>query len=186
MTPASIILPRPLQRFLDGLRAGRGISSQPSPLTTDGARPDLTPIVCSLSRAGGLTHFLTTLATISAWNEEGTGEPILMLSWGLEPEALKSLLETSGERGGAGEIAFSVTMSAGEPAGTSPSTSPKHRIIGTLGAPCERCRLPFRPGEAYIEIVIPPDRLMVYHGSCGVKQIRELDSGIVLRAQFPD
>ena len=70
-------------KWLAGLKAGAGLTSQLSRMTTVGARPDLLPIVVSLSRGGGLSRFITTLATSYALKEDATGELMLMLSWGL-------------------------------------------------------------------------------------------------------
>lgn len=117
-----IVLPKSLRRLVDGLRAGVGITSQPSLLMRGGARPDLVPIVVCITRGGGFTTFLTTLATLYALKEEGTGDVILMHSYSLDAAALRSLLEASPKDGGSDEIRFEISMRAPGPDGTFPST----------------------------------------------------------------
>jgi len=117
-----ITLPRSLQRLVDGLRAGHGTTSLPSLSMTGGARPDLVPIVVCITRGGGLTTFLTCLATLYALKEEGSGETILMHSYSLDAGALTSLLEASPRDGNSDEIRFEISMRAPGPDGTFQST----------------------------------------------------------------
>ena len=117
-----IKLPRSLERLVNGLRAGHGISSLPSLSTNAGARPDLVPIVVCITRGGGFTTFLTVLATFSALKEEVSGETILMHSYSLDVGALTSLLESSPKDGRSDEIRFEISMRAPGPDGTFQST----------------------------------------------------------------
>lgn len=159
-------LPRPLQTLVAGLKAGSGTTSPRSHLMNVGGRPDLIPIVFSITPGGGLTRFLTTLGTLSALKEERSGERILMLSWGLEREDLRSLLQTSVDDGGAGEIAFDLSIPAEVPNGTSPSISPRPQTSGISGVPCDVCGQPIRSGDPYASWVIPPDDMSLYHPHC--------------------
>jgi len=117
-----VILPKSLQNLVNGLRAGHGITSQPSLLISGGARPDLVPIVVCITRGGGFTTFLTALATLYALKEEATGEVILMHSYSLDVGALTSLLEASPKDGHSDEIRFEISMRSPGPDGTFPST----------------------------------------------------------------
>ncbi len=117
-TGKEIRLPKVLRRLVDGLRGGVGITSQPSLSIVGGARPDLVPIVVCVSRGTGLTSFLTSLATLYALKEEGTGDVILMHSYSLDAAALRSLLETSRKAGNSDEITFEISMRAPGPDGT--------------------------------------------------------------------
>lgn len=154
------------KRLVDGLKAGRGLTSQLSPLMRDGARPDLIPIVFSALPSGGLRRFLTALATSYALREDDTGERMLILSWGLEAEALRSLLQTSLDDGDSDEITLELSMPVREQSGTSPSTSPSPLTTGLSGAPCDLCGEEISPGGSYVMVVTPPDDMFLYHYSC--------------------
>jgi hypothetical protein len=116
-------LPASLKRLVNGLRAGRGTTSLLSPSTRGGARPDLVPIVVSLSHRDGFSHFLTTLASLSALKEEGTGETILTHSYNLDAGMLMSLVESCRSVGNSAEITFAISMRAPAPDGTFRNTS---------------------------------------------------------------
>jgi len=153
-------------KWLDGLKDGDGLSSPLSRLTTVGVRPDLLPIVVSLSRGDGLKRFLTCLATSSALREDVTGELMLMLSWGLEPAALRSLLAESPKGGDSVEIAFEILMSVSGATGTLLSTSPRTPTSGTSVGPCDHCGDLIIRGEPYVQTVRPPHTMRIYHYAC--------------------
>jgi len=113
-----IKLPRALDNLVIGLRAGHGITSPRSPLTKDGVRPDLVPIVVTFSHETGLKSFLTCLATLSALKEVRSGDVILTFSFNLLRADLTSLLETSRKGGPSDEIPFEISMQAPGPDGT--------------------------------------------------------------------
>lgn len=169
---SEVRLPSSLQRLAAGLRAGGGASSQRSLSMIDGERLDLIPIVFSLSPSGGLTRFLTVLGTLRALREESSGERILMLSWGLEREDLKSLLESSLNDGDSGEITFELSIPAEGPNGMSPSTSPKPQITGLSGVPCDRCGQEILLGDSYVTRCDPPHGLIVWHPHCARAMMR--------------
>jgi len=121
-TSKEIPLPKSLSNLVNGLRAGHGITSQPSLSMSGGARPDLVPMVVCVTRGGGFTTFLTVLATLYALKEESTGDVILMHSYSLDAGALTSLLEASPKDGRSDEIRFEISMRAPGPDGTFPST----------------------------------------------------------------
>lgn len=103
-----------LQSLLSGLKAGGGITSLLSPSTLAGVRPDLVPIVVSLSHGDGLRLFLTSLATMYALRQEGSGERTLTLSFNLGREALQVLLDSYNNAGGSGEIPFEISLAVGQ------------------------------------------------------------------------
>lgn len=165
-------LPTHLRRLVDGLRDGNGPSSLLSPSTIVGEKPDRIPIVVFLSVGDGLRTYRIALATSSALREDGTGEPILMLSWDLDPEAI-SQVARSAEAGGSDAIRFETLIPAGEPNGTSRSISPRGPISGISGVPCDACKVPFKTGDAYTQVVFPPDQLDLYHVTCYARLVRE-------------
>jgi len=154
------------QQWLDGLQAGNGLSSGLSRLTNVGVKPDLVPIVVSLSPGDGLARFLTVLATSSALKEESTGELMLMLSLGLEREALRSLLGSSPSDGDSDEIGFDLLMPVSDATATSLSTSPRTQTSGTSGVPCDKCKAPIN--RDYVQVVTPPHGMSLYHVSCAL------------------
>lgn len=169
MCPApDVKLPRVLGGYLSGLRAGSGTSSPPSRSMIDGATSVLKPIVLSLSAGTGLKRFLTCLATIYALKEERSGEHMVTLCWGLEREALKSLIETSPKDGNSDEIAFELSMQAADPDTISPNTWSKEQMFGISGGLCDHCGLNFHPEQSYTVICNPPSQLSLFHTSCTV------------------
>ena len=122
LTSEEVRLPDSLRSLVNGLRRGVGITSQRSLSMIGGVRPDLVPIVVCLSRDAGFTTFLTSLATLSALREEGSGDVILMLSFNLGVGAFTSLLATSAKDGKKGVITFEISMPQPAPDGTYPST----------------------------------------------------------------
>lgn len=122
-SPSSeIILPPSLDALVNGLRAGHGITSPHSPLTKGGGTQVLRPVVVSLSRGGGLTCFLTALATLSALKEEVSGDVILTQSFNLDVGALTSLLESSQIGGNSDVIRFEISIQSPGPDGTFQNT----------------------------------------------------------------
>jgi len=166
----SVKLSRAQQQWLDGLKAGDGLTSPLSRLTPVGERPALLPIVVSLSPGDGLRRFLTVLATSYALKEDDTGELMLMLSWDLERGVLRSLVETSPRDGNAGEIGFEILMPVPESTAISASTLPGIPTSGISGVPCDYCRRPFKPREAYVQFVVPEvNEMRLWHGRCAIK-----------------
>lgn len=167
---SSVKLSRAQQQWLDGLKAGDGLTSPLSRMTTVGEKPVLLPIVVSLSPASGLRRFITTLATSYALREDDSGELMLMLSWGLEREALKSLVETFRRDGSSAEIGFELLMPVPESTAISASTSSKTPMSGISGVPCDYCKKPFKPQEAYVQFVVPEvNEMRLWHGRCAIK-----------------
>jgi len=163
----AIKLPPVLEGLLSGLRDGSGISSPPSRSTIDGATSVLKPIVLSLSAGTGLKHFLTTLATIYALKEERSGEHMVTLSWGLEREALKSLIESSRKDGDSDEIAFDLSIQALAPDTISPNMFSKDVMFGISGGICDWCQKPFKANHAYTTLCNPVlQSLQLYHSEC--------------------
>ena len=170
--PRISALPTSLRRLVDGLSPGSGPSSLLSRSTIAGERPDLIPIVAYLSHGDGLKAFTTALATSCALREGGTGELTLMLSWGLDREVISGVVK-SAEHGGSDEITCEILIPAGEPNGTSRSISPRGPISGISGVPCDACKVPFKTGDAYTQVVFPPDQLDLYHVTCYARLVRE-------------
>jgi len=164
--PADVRLPPVLEHYLSGLRNGSGTSSPPSRSTIDGATSVLKPIVLSLSRGTGLKHFLTSLATIYALKEERSGEHMVTLSWGLEREALKSLIEAYPKDGNSDEIVFEVSIQALGQDSISQNTWSREQTFGISGGVCDHCGLNFHPKQSYTTICNPPSHLSLYHSSC--------------------
>lgn len=166
-SPADVRLPSVLKRWETSLRNGRGSISPRSPLMTGGAQAVLKPIVLTLSAGTGLKRFLTALATIYALKEEASGEHMAMLCWGMEREALRSLIETSQSDGNSDEITFELSIAAEGPATTSPNTWSRHQMSGIQGAICDLCEEPFRPHQPYTTICSPElQSLRLYHSDC--------------------
>jgi len=173
-----IRLPPVLEGYLSGLRAGSGTSSPPSRSTIDGASSVLKPIVLSLSAGTGLKHFLTALATIYALKEERSGEHMVTLSWGLEREALRSLIEHSQSAGNSDEIGFDLSIQALAPDTTSPNMWSREQMFGISGGLCDHCNRSFHPTQSYTVICNPAStqhlamgasgggQLSLYHTSC--------------------
>lgn len=162
-----IRLPRHLKRWADGLRTGNGPTSRHSHLTPDGGQKALLPIVVSAARGSGLTRFLATLGTSSAWREVATGEPILMLSLDLDREDFLSLIGSSERNGNAGVISLDLSMPAAPQSGTAPSISPKRQTTGISVDHCDRCEKPIKPRDAYATFCDPErDSLRIVHLAC--------------------
>ena len=171
-TPESsgdVRLPKPLERWLLGSRAGSGPTSPPSHSMNAGQMVR-TPIVVSSYRARGLRPYSTHLAGICAWREDGTGESILTLSWGMDSEDL-SRHGLSLERGDSEEIAFETTMLAAAPSGTSESISPKPPTTGISGVPCDECGGEIPRGSRYVSVVTPPHGMLLMHYGCAARRM---------------
>ncbi len=121
-TSKEIRLPKSLRGLVAGYRAGHGINSSRSLSTVDGIRPDLVPIVVSLSAESGFKTFLTALATLSALREEGSGDVILTHCFSLDCAELIQLLQTYRGSGRSAEITFEISMQAPGQDGTFQST----------------------------------------------------------------
>jgi len=170
-TPTDVRLPPVLKACLAGLRSGTGSSLRLSPSTNDGAQAVLKPIVLSLSAADGLRTFLTALATIYALREEASGEHMVTLCWGMEREALRSLIDSSRKDGDSDEIGFELSIAAEGPATTSPNMWSSAQMLGLRGARCDACEEPFKEHQSYTTICSPElQSLQLYHSACVVVQ----------------
>lgn len=163
---SDIRLPPSLASLVRGLKAGRGRISQRSLLTDAGVRPDLTPIVVTISPEDGLSRFLTALGTLFALREDASGEHIVTLSFPLERGALTSLVSTSASGGSSDEIGFEISIPLLGLAATLPSISSKRPTTGISGAACDHCGKPFYREDSYVQFVEPPHGMHLYHHSC--------------------
>lgn len=166
-TRADVQLPEVLKQWRTSLEAGNGANLPPSHSMTVGEQGVLKPIVLSLYAGSGLKRFLTVLATIYALKEGRSGEHMVTLCWGLEREALKSLIETSRDDGDSDEIMFELSIAAEGPATTSPNTFSKHQMFGIQGAKCDFCGEAFQKHQSYTTICSPAlQSLHLYHSEC--------------------
>jgi len=166
-TQPDVRLPEVLKRWQSSLRDGHGSNSAPLRSTNNGGTPVLKPVVLTISSGDGLKRFLTTLASISALREERSGEHMVTVSWAMEREALKSLIETSPKDGNSEEIRFELSMAAEGPATTSLNTWSKNQMLGLVGARCDLCEEPFQLHQSYTTICCPElQSLQLYHSAC--------------------
>ena len=173
-TRPDVQLPEVLKQWRRGLEAGSGSNSPHSHSMTVGEQAVLKPIVLSLSAGTGLKRFLTALATIYALKEEASGEHMVTLCWGMEREALRSLIETSVSDGDSEEIGFELSIAAEGPATTSPNTFSKHQMFGIQGAKCDACGEAFQKQHAYTTICSPElQSLALYHSACVTVRVVE-------------